>query len=188
MKPDCFGTARRHHVFACEGGHTDFAPQDDLQIELLRFLQARFGHVSYERILSGPGLVNVYEFLRDSRMRKGICRTGGSRFKKTILPRQSRELLWRIHPLAEKASRLVDLRLRSGSIQSGAESHGHRRLVSDRRHLAQNSSKLTGPAVHAGVPRKGPLASAGGSDPGSGRDQRKGGAAGRGALRVGRAQ
>jgi glucokinase len=59
-----FWDGSRHHVFACEGGHTDFAPQDDLQIELLRFLKARFGHVSYERILSGPGLVNVYEFLR----------------------------------------------------------------------------------------------------------------------------
>ena len=39
---------------------------DDLQIELFRYLKARFGHVSYERILSGPGLVNVYEFLRDT--------------------------------------------------------------------------------------------------------------------------
>jgi glucokinase len=58
-----FWDGNRHHVFACEGGHTDFGPQGDLQIELLRFLQARFGHVSYERILSGPGLVNVYEFL-----------------------------------------------------------------------------------------------------------------------------
>jgi len=56
---------RFHHVFACEGGHTDFAPQSELQIELLRFLESRFGHVSYERILSGPGLVNVYEFLRE---------------------------------------------------------------------------------------------------------------------------
>jgi glucokinase len=58
-----FWDGSRHNVFACEGGHTDFAPQSDLQIELLRFLKARFGHVSYERILSGPGLVNVYEFL-----------------------------------------------------------------------------------------------------------------------------
>ena len=58
-----FWDGNRHHVFACEGGHTDFAPQGDLQIELLRYLTARFGHVSYERILSGPGLVNVYEFL-----------------------------------------------------------------------------------------------------------------------------
>jgi glucokinase len=53
-----------HRVFACEGGHTDFAPQGELQIELLQTLTSRYGHVSYERILSGPGLVNVYEFLR----------------------------------------------------------------------------------------------------------------------------
>jgi glucokinase len=59
-----FWDGSRHHAFACEGGHTDFAPQGELQIELLRFLEPRFGHVSYERILSGPGLVNVYEFLR----------------------------------------------------------------------------------------------------------------------------
>jgi glucokinase len=61
-----FWDGTRHHVFACEGGHTDFAPRGDLQIELLKFLTARFGHVSYERILSGPGLVNIYEFLRDT--------------------------------------------------------------------------------------------------------------------------
>ena len=61
-----FWDGNRHHVFACEGGHTDFAPRGDLQIELLRYLTQRFGHVSYERILSGPGLVNVYEFLCSS--------------------------------------------------------------------------------------------------------------------------
>src|ERR1700678_3621595 len=61
-----FWDGTRHHVFACEGGHTDFAPQGDLQIDLLRFLERRFGHVSNERILSGPGLVNVYEFLKES--------------------------------------------------------------------------------------------------------------------------
>ena len=60
-----FWDGNRHHVYACEGGHTDFAPQSELQIELLKYLAARFGHVSYERILSGPGLVNAYEFLRD---------------------------------------------------------------------------------------------------------------------------
>ena len=61
-----FWDGKRHHVFACEGGHTDFAPQGELQIKLLRYLYAQFGHVSYERILSGPGLVNVFEFLRGS--------------------------------------------------------------------------------------------------------------------------
>jgi len=54
-----FWDGNRHHVFASEGGHADFAPQNDLQIQLFRFLKARFGHVSCERILSGPGLVNV---------------------------------------------------------------------------------------------------------------------------------
>jgi glucokinase len=58
-----FWDGSRHHVFACEGGHTDFAPRGELQIELLRFLAKQFGHVSYERILSGPGLVKIYEFL-----------------------------------------------------------------------------------------------------------------------------
>jgi len=57
---------RQHHVFACEGGHSDFAPQNDLELELFRYLRQRFGHVSYERVLSGPGLVNVFQFLRDS--------------------------------------------------------------------------------------------------------------------------
>jgi len=61
-----FWDGTRHHVFACEGGHCDFAAQNDQEIDLLRYLKARYGHVSYERILSGPGLVNVYEFLRDS--------------------------------------------------------------------------------------------------------------------------
>ena len=56
----------RHHVFASEGGHCDFAPLNDLEVELFRYLAARYGHVSYERIVSGPGLVNVFEFLRDT--------------------------------------------------------------------------------------------------------------------------
>lgn len=49
-----------------EGGHADFAPIDDLGIDLLRYLRAKFGRVSVERILSGPGLQNIFEFLRDS--------------------------------------------------------------------------------------------------------------------------
>lgn len=48
-----------------EGGHMDFAARNDEEYGLLRFLQARYGRVSVERILSGPGLVNLYEYLRD---------------------------------------------------------------------------------------------------------------------------
>ncbi|MGQ9745123.1 MAG: glucokinase [Dissulfurimicrobium sp.] len=50
-------------VIATEGGHADFAPANEIQIELLRYLIKRFGHVSTERVLSGPGLVNIYRFL-----------------------------------------------------------------------------------------------------------------------------
>jgi len=57
---------KSYDIFASEGGHTDFAPRTELEIELLRFLTARYGHVSYERIVSGPGLVNVYQFFRDT--------------------------------------------------------------------------------------------------------------------------
>lgn len=53
-------------VHPSEGGHMDFASADDTQYELLRYLQQRHGHVSYERIVSGPGLVAIFEFLRDS--------------------------------------------------------------------------------------------------------------------------
>jgi glucokinase len=54
-----------YRVIATEGGHTDFAPRTDLEAELLAFLRAEFGRVSYERVLSGPGLFNIYRFLRD---------------------------------------------------------------------------------------------------------------------------
>src|SRR3989442_2656429 len=57
---------QRHLVVASEGGHVDFAPRTDLETELHRFLRKELGRVSYERVLSGPGLYNVYRFLRDT--------------------------------------------------------------------------------------------------------------------------
>ncbi len=56
----------RHHPFACEGGHADFAPRNDVEVELLRYLLAQYDHVSYERVVSGPGLYNIYRFLLDT--------------------------------------------------------------------------------------------------------------------------
>lgn len=52
------------HVLASEGGHADFAPRDEVQIALLRYLAARHGHVSVERVVSGPGLAAIYDFFR----------------------------------------------------------------------------------------------------------------------------
>jgi glucokinase len=54
---------RRRWPFPCEGGHADFAPRNDLEMDLLRYLIMKFGRASYERVLSGPGLQNIYNFL-----------------------------------------------------------------------------------------------------------------------------
>ena len=57
----------RHHPFGCEGGHSDFAPRNPLEVEMLQYLLKKYGRVSYERILSGPGIKNIYDFLKDTR-------------------------------------------------------------------------------------------------------------------------
>ncbi|HSC42404.1 MAG TPA: glucokinase [Candidatus Binatia bacterium] len=62
-----YDDGRHFHALPSEGGHADFAPRTELEIDLLRYLLARFGHVSYERVLSGPGLFNIYRFLKESR-------------------------------------------------------------------------------------------------------------------------
>ena len=55
-----------YQVHPSEGGHMDFAPVDEVQALLLRHMQHRHGHVSYERIVSGPGLTAIFEFMRDT--------------------------------------------------------------------------------------------------------------------------
>lgn len=54
-----------YEAMPSEGSHADFAPVDALQMRLLDYLAACHGHVSYERLVSGPGLVSIYQFLRD---------------------------------------------------------------------------------------------------------------------------
>lgn len=61
-----FHDGEEYHVIASEGGHANFAPRTEEEIGVLRYLIKKFGgHVSYERILSGKGLVNIYEGLRE---------------------------------------------------------------------------------------------------------------------------
>ena len=55
------GEATAYHAHASEGAHADFAPSTPAEIELLRFLQGRFGHVSYEHACSGSGIPNLYD-------------------------------------------------------------------------------------------------------------------------------
>ncbi len=55
------------YPFATESGHADFAPRNELEIELLRYLLTKFERVSLERVVSGLGLQNIYVFLRDTK-------------------------------------------------------------------------------------------------------------------------
>jgi glucokinase len=63
-----FWDGKEHHAFAGEGGHADFAPGNELERSLDGYLMRKFGHVSCERVLSGPGIKNIYDFLRDSKI------------------------------------------------------------------------------------------------------------------------
>jgi glucokinase len=62
-----FWDGNRHLPIASEGGHSDFAPRTDLDIELHAYLRKRFGQVDWECVLSGPGQFHIYEFLRDTK-------------------------------------------------------------------------------------------------------------------------
>jgi glucokinase len=62
-----FWNGKQHIPSASEGGHVEFGPRNELEMKLFQYLFNRFGHVSYERVLSGTGLGHIYQFLRDSR-------------------------------------------------------------------------------------------------------------------------
>ena len=62
-----FWDGRRYHPMPSEGGHADFAPNSDNEIELLRHVRSHYLHVSYERLLSGPGIYAIYEYVRDTK-------------------------------------------------------------------------------------------------------------------------
>ncbi|HEU0234411.1 MAG TPA: glucokinase [Gallionella sp.] len=58
-----FWDGQCHHPFATEGGHASFSPGDELEMSLLRYLQQRHQHISWERVVSGMGLLSLHEFL-----------------------------------------------------------------------------------------------------------------------------
>lgn len=62
-----FWNGSRYQPMPSEGGHADFAPNNDNEIGLLHHLRGHYMHVSYERVLSGPGLHAIYDYVRDSR-------------------------------------------------------------------------------------------------------------------------
>ncbi len=65
-----FWDGRQYRAAATEGGHVDFAPRTALEDRLLDYLRRRYTHVSYERLVSGPGLVHIWRFLVEAEGRE----------------------------------------------------------------------------------------------------------------------
>ena len=63
LVPDGHG---RYRILETEGGHCDFVPRNPVEMQLLHFLLREFGRVSIERVLSGAGVVRLYQFVRES--------------------------------------------------------------------------------------------------------------------------
>ena len=125
-----FWDGTRHTPWACEGGHADFAPTDDLQHDLLTFLRREYGSVSFERVVSGMGIANIYRFLRDTG--RGV-----------ETPTVASEIM------EHDAAAVIDNGslcpgTRSRGFQPGSQDHGHRRRLSGRRHSPENPA--TSPA------------------------------------------
>jgi glucokinase len=79
-----FWDRRRYHVFASEGGHTDFGPRDEDELALCAYLARNHAHVSYERVCSGMGLVAIHDFL-SHREGAGVGRTDASAITRAAL-------------------------------------------------------------------------------------------------------
>ncbi|MFI5303357.1 MAG: glucokinase [Nitrospiria bacterium] len=73
-----FWNGSEYKTSATEGGHADFAPRNETEIRLLEYMLKRHTRVSYERILSGPGLFNIYQFLRESGQYKELSQISKS--------------------------------------------------------------------------------------------------------------
>lgn len=106
---------QRLRPFAGEGGHATFAPLDDEQAALAAHLRGKFGHVSVERVLSGPGLVEIYRFL---------CATGRGGESAALAALPNEELAGAISRLAltdghETCARAVDLLVRIYGAEAG---------------------------------------------------------------------
>ena len=145
-----------YHPFPSEGGHADFAPRNDLEMDLLRYLMGRFEHVSYERVLSGPGAAQHLSVLARYRTRRGAGLAGrADRAGRSVGRDLEIGAGGNVGDLRSGAGYFrVDLRRRSR--QSGVEDACHGRRVCGRRHRAQDHSQAEQHGVYEVVQRQGP--------------------------------
>ena len=164
----------QHHPFAGEGGHCDYAPHADLEMDLLRYLQGKFGaHVSWERVLSGPGLANIYAFLRDTGRGTepdwlaAAIRAGDG---PAVI---SRAALEGKSELCVKALDVFVDGVRRRGVQPRAQADGLRRRLPGRRHRAADRGQAQGPRVHGGLHRQGTAPAAARDDSRAGDHERR---------------
>lgn len=89
--------------FACEGGHSDFGPRDELEVALFDWLREQYGHVSWERVLSGPGLYNIYRFLSGRSSQPAVAAIARAIEEGDQAAEISRAALARTCPVCEEA-------------------------------------------------------------------------------------
>lgn len=92
-----------YDAIATEGGHADFGPTDALQLELARWLVQKYGRASYEQVLSGPGLVRLYTFLRDTGVAPESAAMAASLRQGDPAAAITRAALQQLEPLADRA-------------------------------------------------------------------------------------
>ena len=157
---------RQHRPFAGEGGHTSFAPTDSLQVELLNFLSREFEHVSWERVLSGSGLHNIYRFLRDTDRGEEpdwLTREMQQRDAAAVISHGARG---HQRPLPAGARSVRGAVLGRGW-QCGVEVHGHRRSLCGWWHCAEDHPQADRLDLHGCVRGQGAPQTVTRSDPGA---------------------
>jgi glucokinase len=93
----------RYEILPSEGGHVDFGPTDELQMELLKFLRARHDRVTYERVVSGPGLASIFAFLAERNPRDVVPELKAALAGGDVAAHVSQFAIERKDPLATQA-------------------------------------------------------------------------------------
>lgn len=115
-------------LLASEGGHANFAPTNDEEIALLKYLQTKLPHVSVESILCGPGLVNIYSFLKDTNRAAGSLEDNDSAISASVIASRAIEgssdlavkaLTMFSHMLGAHCSNIVLTYLSTGGVYLG---------------------------------------------------------------------
>ena len=136
--------AKRYRIAPSEGGHSDFAPHTDQQIELLRFMRRRYPQVSWELILSGRGFRTLHEFLAPE-----VKHASFEDPDADPAPEITSKGLGQDLPGLRGDSGSLDLHLWRGSRQSCAEGAGARRSLRGGRHRRKNHREDEGRKILA---------------------------------------